>query len=108
MTMKRHFTATAFVVHDGSTALHWHAKLRQWMPPGGHIDPGEEPIAAVLREVLEETGLRVELLPLSPRYDFDEPAQLAAPHTILLEDIDDPGDPHQKPGHPHHQFLIQG
>ncbi|MCH7718966.1 MAG: NUDIX hydrolase, partial [Chloroflexi bacterium] len=37
--MKRHFTATAFVVHRGKTLLHWHRKLEQWIPPGGHLLP---------------------------------------------------------------------
>ena len=31
----------------------------QWYLPGGGIDPGEEPADAVVREVWEETGIRV-------------------------------------------------
>jgi 8-oxo-dGTP diphosphatase len=30
-----------------------------WAPPGGHLEFGEEPVNAVVREVLEETGLKV-------------------------------------------------
>jgi len=30
-----------------------------WSIPGGHIDEGEDPLAAAIREVEEETGLRV-------------------------------------------------
>jgi 8-oxo-dGTP pyrophosphatase MutT (NUDIX family) len=33
----------------------------RWGMPGGGIDPGEEPVAAVLRETHEETGQLVEL-----------------------------------------------
>jgi 8-oxo-dGTP pyrophosphatase MutT (NUDIX family) len=31
--------------------------LRIWIQPGGHIDPGELPWDAALRETREETGL---------------------------------------------------
>ena len=34
----------------------------QWYVPGGAVDPGEEPADAIVREMLEETGLIVEPL----------------------------------------------
>lgn len=33
-----------------------------WVLPGGGVDLGEEPEAAVIREVFEETGLRVSIV----------------------------------------------
>ena len=93
--MKRHFTATAFVVHEGKTLLHWHRKLGQWMPPGGHLLPDEDPVTGALREVREETGLDAELLDSSHRHAFAYPEQVAPPHTILIEDFDDAGDAHK-------------
>lgn len=93
--MKRHFTATAFVVHEGKTLLHWHRKLQQWMPPGGHLLPDEDPVTGALREVREETGLDAELLDSDRKHAFDYPEQVATPYTILIEDIDDGGDAHQ-------------
>ena len=93
--MRRHFTATAFVVHDGRTLLHWHQRLQQWMPPGGHLLPDEDPVTGALREVREETGLEVELLPLTPTFAFSRPGQLEAPCTILLEESEDEGGRHQ-------------
>ncbi len=93
--MKRHFTATGFVVHDGRTLLHWHQRLQQWMPPGGHIEPDEDPVQAVLREVREETGLAAEVIPSIADLPFSDPGQMQPPHTILLEDIPGPDEPHQ-------------
>src|SRR5687768_5834749 len=85
--MRKHFTATAFVVRDDATLLHWHQRLQQWMPPGGHIEPNEDPVEAVLREVREETGLTCEVVRASPYFEFAYPEQLPAPYTILVEDI---------------------
>jgi 8-oxo-dGTP pyrophosphatase MutT (NUDIX family) len=47
------------VVGSRGVVLHRHRRLRRWMQPGGHIDPGELPERAVIRECVEETGLPV-------------------------------------------------
>jgi len=93
--MKRHFTATGFVVDGSRTLLHWHKRLQQWMPPGGHIEPDEDPVQAVLREIEEETGLVTEVMPAREPVPFRYPQQLPPPYTILVEDIPGPGEPHE-------------
>ena len=55
-----HLTASALVLTaDGARVLLlFHAKLRRWLQPGGHAEPGETQGEAIaLREALEETGL---------------------------------------------------
>ena len=88
----RHFTATGFVVHGDSVALHWHRKVKAWLPPGGHIEPNEDPVQAVLREIIEETSIEVEVIPTSPVLDLRYPEQVLPPYTIMVEDIHDPVD----------------
>jgi 8-oxo-dGTP diphosphatase len=52
--------ATAIVINEaGQILLHRRSDNGRWWLPGGAIDPGEEPAEAVVREVWEETGVRV-------------------------------------------------
>ena len=52
-----HVTGSAIVVGPRGTVLHWHKRVGGWMQPGGHVDAGETPWRAALREAEEETGL---------------------------------------------------
>ena len=54
-----HVTASAVVVGARGVLLHRHRRLRRWIQPGGHLDPGERPEDAARRECEEETGLAV-------------------------------------------------
>ena len=88
--VRRHFTATAFVVRDGCVALHWHRKVKAWLPPGGHIEPNEDPVQAAKRETLEEAGIEVEIASSAPDVGVEYPRQVAPPYAIMVEDIHDP------------------
>jgi 8-oxo-dGTP pyrophosphatase MutT (NUDIX family)/GNAT superfamily N-acetyltransferase len=58
-----HVTASAIVTGEQGVVLHLHKRLAIWLQPGGHIDEGEVPWQAALREAREETGLPVEAGP---------------------------------------------
>jgi len=57
-----HVTGSALVVGPRGVVLLKHKRLGFWLQPGGHIDPGESPWAAALREAREETGLEVNFV----------------------------------------------
>ena len=90
MPLVRHFTATGFVVHDAHVLLHWHPKVKAWLPPGGHIEDNEDPVQAVLREIREEAGVQAEVVPTGPSFDLEHPTNVPPPFTIMIEDIHDP------------------
>lgn len=92
----RDFTATAFVVWRGGVLLHQHKKLGRWFPPGGHVEPNELPDEAAVREVLEESGVRVSLVG-ERALPVLEPRQLVRPRGIQLETI--------APGHEHIDLI---
>lgn len=91
--MERHFTVTGFVIDGGRSLLHWHRKLGIWLPPGGHIDPNEDPVQAVLREVLEETGMTCEVVRSTPAWAYGNVMQLPPPLSIIVADVAE--GPHQ-------------
>lgn len=82
----RDFAATVFVAWRGSLLLHRHRKLGLWLPPGGHVEPNEIPDEAAVREVLEETGVAIELLG-ERALEIEEPRQLLRPRGVQLERI---------------------
>ena len=78
-----HVTASGIVVGRRGTVLHRHKRLGIWMQPGGHIDPGESPAEAALREATEELGLEVEHPPTGPLLLHLDVHEAAHGHTHL-------------------------
>ena len=53
-----HVTASCYIIDDGGRMLlHHHRRLARWLQMGGHVEPGELPHDAALREGVEESGL---------------------------------------------------
>ena len=97
--MIRHMTVSGFVVHEGRVALHWHRKIGKWLPAGGHIEEGEDPVEAVVREVREEFAIEAEVMHVAPRVDYHGggPKQHEPPVAVLEYE--------PEPGHFHIDFV---
>ena len=54
--------ASVFVLNADKVLLLKQTKSKYWLLPGGHIDDGELPHEAAIREVKEETNLDIEII----------------------------------------------
>ena len=51
-----HLVSYFVVIDGGHLVLVDHRNAQRWLPPGGHVEPGEHPRTTVERELLEELG----------------------------------------------------
>ena len=88
--MIRHFTSTVFVVFEDKIALHWHNKVKMWLPPGGHVEENEDPVQTAIRECREEMGINIDIIS-DHSYKFSDPelSNIYPPETILIESVED-------------------
>lgn len=64
--LPHHFTASGLVIANRHILLVNHKRIGAWVPPGGHIEEYELPEETAIREILEETGVPVEVLSTHP------------------------------------------
>jgi 8-oxo-dGTP pyrophosphatase MutT (NUDIX family) len=85
-----------------------HPRFARMMLPGGHIEPGESPAQAALREVAEETGLAVRLIgpPAAPLPAGYQPPRVSPPWWMAEYDV--PPDKHEAAPHVHIDYLYVG
>lgn len=83
------YVVGAFIVRDGKVLLVNHRKLGVWLCPGGHIELDEDPVEAVHREVMEETGLRVKLYGIRPKFEDANAVSLIRPTWLDIHRITD-------------------
>jgi 8-oxo-dGTP pyrophosphatase MutT (NUDIX family) len=105
----KHATSSVFVLRrDGGRwqlGLIRHPRFRRAMIPGGHVEAGESPAEAALREVAEETGLHASLLwpPAVSLPAGYRPPRVAPPWWIVEYEV--PADGHLGSPHIHIDHL---
>jgi 8-oxo-dGTP pyrophosphatase MutT (NUDIX family) len=60
------YICSGYLVERGKVLLVHHNRFDKWVPPGGHIEPGESFAGTAVREFKEETGLLVEAVSSQP------------------------------------------
>jgi len=55
---------------DGSSLLVDHINAGLWLPPGGHVEPGEHPAATARREIREELAIEPVFIEDAARLSF--------------------------------------
>ncbi len=103
--IKKESTASALVysldADSWRLCLIMHPRLGKLLPAGGHVEPDETTAEAALREVLEETGLLVRLMPPSA-----VPLPVGTPHVPVpppwwILEMQVPADRHESRPHVH-------
>lgn len=72
-----HLVSYVVVVDDDHVLLVDHRNAQLWLPPGGHVEPGEHPRATAVREIEEELGV-------VPRHEIESPLMITCTTTVGL------------------------
>jgi 8-oxo-dGTP pyrophosphatase MutT (NUDIX family) len=95
----RVFTVSAFLVtveHPQRVLLIKHPKLGYWVQPGGHVEPSQDPLMALIEEIDVEVGIDIERY-LRPLTCFEHVEVLPLPAHLTSIRIPagkpNPGDP---------------
>ncbi len=91
----RCWVTTIFLVRsDKKVLLTRNGRLNTWIPVGGHIDPGENPDEAIVREVKEELpDFEFEFIPKA-HYENNGDVKVIKPYQVQIEKV------------PHHNIHI--
>jgi len=73
----KHLVSYFAVVDGDNILLVDHKRAQLWLPPGGHVEPGEHPRETVMRELFEE-------LEVVPKHEIAEPLMVTCTTTVGL------------------------
>jgi len=86
---RNQFTATGLVFNkSGQILMVKNKKQNKWVPPGGHVDENELPCIAVAREIMEETGVKAQVLSSAPKRDLSSNISVELPMPLKIAHVD--------------------
>ncbi len=86
--MKKCIVAGAVVMKKRKVLLHMHKKLGKWLYFGGHVDEGESPLEAAIRETKEESGLNVRIISSRKGSSIKDNLTVEQPLPLVIMDED--------------------
>jgi len=86
------FTVNGYLVYQGKVLLRMHDKYKIWLGVGGHVELDEDPNQALIREVKEEVGLKLNFK--TPVQESSDLKVLVPPDFMNIHQIAD-GSPHR-------------
>jgi len=79
------YACSGYLVEGGRVLLVHHRGWDMWVPPGGHLEPGDTFARAAEREFKEETGLEVEAISSQPMIEMDDGRNLPEPVPFFVD-----------------------
>lgn len=77
-------------IDENKIALLYRGKQNDWSFPKGHIEDGEDPMCAMIREIKEETGLSIKILRELPELNYVHPSgDVISTKMFLVQSEDD-------------------
>lgn len=87
MKLNRIITSSIYVVYRNKVLLHKHKKYNILFPLVGKMNKNEVPYETAIREVYEESGLKIQLYNRDSELDLGRVIQLHSSIHTLLENV---------------------
>jgi 8-oxo-dGTP pyrophosphatase MutT (NUDIX family) len=75
-TMRRAFSVAVYARRGDRVLVIDHRRTKLWLPIGGEMEPGETPLEAAQRELMEETGLTASFVTLEGHAEGEPPGYI--------------------------------
>ena len=79
------YACSGYLVEGKKVLLVNHKGWDKWVPPGGHLEPGETFSQAAEREFEEETGLKVQAISSQPLVNPNDDRAVADPVPFYID-----------------------